>query len=55
MDKIVSGWIESGFLVMFYQLKVQLQLVCCDDSQTKASNRPPAKRSYTALTDKQTQ
>ena len=32
MDKIVSGWIESGFLVVFYPLKVQLQLVRYDDS-----------------------
>ena len=52
MDEIVSGWIESGFLVAFYLLKVQLQLVRCDDRQPKASNRPPAKRPYTALCDK---
>ena len=55
MDEIVSGWIESRFLVAFYPLKVQLQLVRCDDSQLKASNLPLAKRPYTALSDKQTQ
>ena len=55
MDDIVSGWIESGFLVAFYPLKVQLQPVRCDDSQPKASNRPHAKRPYTALSDKQAQ
>ena len=35
-DKIVSGWIESGFLVAFYPLKVQLQLVRRDDNQPKS-------------------
>ena len=37
MDEIVSGWIESGFLVAFYPLEVQLQLVRCDDSHPQAS------------------
>ena len=55
VDEIVSGWIESGFLVVFYPLKVQLQLVRRDDSQPTTSNLPPAKRPYTALSDKQTQ
>ena len=54
VDEIVSGWIESGFLVAFYPLEVQLQLVRCDDSQPTASNLPPAKRPYTTLSDKQT-
>ena len=52
MDEIVSGWIESGFLVTFYLLKVQLQLLHCNGSQPKASNLPPAKHPYTALSDK---
>ena len=55
MDKNVFDWIESGFLVAFYPLKVQLQLVHCNDSQLKASSGPPAKWPYTALSDKQTQ
>ena len=55
MDEIVSGWIESGFLVAFYLLKVQLQLARCDNSQPTTSNLPPAKQPYTALSDKQTQ
>ena len=53
-DEIVFGWIESGFLVSFYPLKVQLQLVRCSNSQPKASNQPTAKWPYTALSDKQT-
>ena len=55
MDEIVSGWMESGFLVVFYPLEVQLQLVHCENSQPKASSRPPAKYPYTALSEKQTQ
>ena len=55
VDEIVSGWIESGFLIAFYPLEVQLQLVRHDDSQPTTSNLPPAKRPYTALSDKQTQ
>ena len=54
-DEIVFVWIESGFLVAFYPLEVQLQLVRRDDSQLTTSNLPPAKRPYTALSDKQTQ
>ena len=53
MDKIVSGWIENGFLVLFYPLEVQL--VHCNESQPKASNWPTAKRPSTELSDKQTQ
>ena len=55
LDEIVFGWIESGFFIAFYPLEVQLQLVHRDDNQPKASNLPPAKRPYTALSDKQTQ
>ena len=55
VDEIVSGWIESEFLVAFYPLEVQLQLVRRNHSQPTTSNLPPAKRPYTALSDKQTQ